>query len=171
MENNFLLTDDLLWDYADGFLDPETKVLVENYLHQHPDWQLRLDAIHTEKKAFTGLSLERPNPGFADRVMAAWAIEQVQAKAAQPGKDWIIRLIVAVFSLFVLIPLVAMIFAAVQVTPEAVIPFEIPTIPTVNWTGLFSIAPIQYLIYLGLTFLSLRLLEKYLQHKGILNIR
>lgn len=171
MENNFLLTDDLLWDYADGFLDPETTAQVESYLRQHPEWQSRLDTIQTEKKAFMTLNLEQPKPGFADSVMAAWAIEQVQSKASESGKDWIIRLIVAVFSLFVLIPLVVMVLAAVQVTPSALVPFEIPAMPNVDWAGLFNNSAIHYTLYLGLTFLLLRLLEKVLQQKGVSNVK
>lgn len=169
MEKNILLTDELLWDYADGFLDPEKVVQVDDYLRLHPEWQSRLEAIQAEKKAFTALPLEQPNAGFAERVMAAWTVEQVNVKAPEPGKDWIIRIIIAVFGLFVLIPMVVMVLAAVQMTPEALIPFEVPTMPYVNWTGIFHHTALHYSLYLGLTFLSLRLLEKVLQQKGILS--
>lgn len=49
MNNNFLLTDEHLWDYADGFLSAEENLRVEAYLHQHPEWQEHLDALYGRK--------------------------------------------------------------------------------------------------------------------------
>ena len=76
MENKFLLTDEMLWDYADGFLSPAEKGQVEDYLRGNPEWKARLDMIQAEKRELFSMTLEAPNPGFADRVMAAWAAEQ-----------------------------------------------------------------------------------------------
>ena len=83
MENNFLLTEDMLWDYADGFLPQEEKMQVDAYLRRHPEHQSMLDTILAEKKAFAALPMDRPKPGFTDRVMAAWVAEHPQSTHAE----------------------------------------------------------------------------------------
>ena len=92
--NNFLLNDALLWDYADGLLDPTAKQQVDAYLKQHPEWKARLEMVLAEKKALFGAhALEKPFPGFSDHVMAAWTTGQVEAFAASAkakGRDWIV---------------------------------------------------------------------------------
>lgn len=163
MENNFLLTDNMLWDYADGFLSPEEKKQVDAYLHLHPEWKAHLDAILKDKKAFADLSPDRPDAGFSDRVMAAWTVEHVRSKATKPGTDWIVRTIAIVFGFFVLVPVFMIIFSAVQISPSELIPFEMPALPQVNWAGIMGHPAMHYTVYLGLTFLFLRLLEKYLR--------
>jgi len=138
MENNFLLTDEMLWDYADGFLNPAEKIQVDAYLLRHPEWQAHLDAILQEKKAFADLILEKPDAGFSNRVMTAWAVEHVQAKATKPGADWIIRMIAIIFGFFVLTPILMIIFSAAQITPAELIPIEMRTLPEVDWLNLLS---------------------------------
>lgn len=169
MDNHFLLTDDLLWDYADGFLSPAEKQQVEAYLQQHPEWQPKMQAVLAEKKSFSQLPLSKPHPGFADRVMAAWAMEHVGKKATSAGQDWIIRAIVIVFGLFVLTPLIAMVVIGLQTALPAVsLPVELPSAPDINWSKILGHPALYYSVMLGMTYLVLRLLEKYLQQKGIL---
>lgn len=164
MENNFMLTDDLLWDYADGFLDTAEKQQVERYVQLHPDAQRRLDQILAEKRELSALSLESPNAGFADRVMAAWAVERIHEHAQAGGKDWILRLIPAVFSLFVLTPVVVMVFAALQLNPADLPAVSLPEIPTVDWASWIGSPVLQYGLLLTLVLIGLRFLEKYVQH-------
>ena len=131
MENNFLLTEDMLWDYADGFLPQEEKMQVDAYLRRHPEHQSMLDTILAEKKAFAALPMDRPKPGFADRVMAAWVAEQSAnpSLSSEKGKDWIIWLIAAVFGLFLITPVVVMVAGAMQLSPEQLPAIAIPELP------------------------------------------
>lgn len=164
MENNFMLTDDLLWDYADGFLDPAEKQQVERYVQQHPDARRRLDNILAEKQELFSLSLEAPNAGFADRVMAAWAAEHVHEQAKAKGGDWIIRIIPVVFGLFVLTPVVVMVLAALQLAPGELPTVPLPEMPVINWAAWVSNPILQYGLLLTLVLIGLRFLDKYLQH-------
>lgn len=164
MENNFMLTDDLLWDYADGFLDPAEKQQVERYMQQHPDARLRLEHILTEKREISSLPLESPNAGFADRVMAAWAAEHVHQQAKAKGGDWIIRIIPAVFGLFVLTPVVVMVFAALQLAPGELPTIPMPEMPVIDWAAWVGNPILQYGLLLTLVLMGLRFLEKYVQH-------
>ena len=165
MENNFLLTDDLMWDYADGFLETKEKARVDAYLRQHPEQRERLDAILAEKRAFAALPLEKPKPGFADRVMAAWAAERAYARATAPRKDWMVYIISAVFGLFIVS---AMVVAGMQETPAQLL-VELPKVPDYDWSELFSNPILQYGLYFGLTLLSLKLVEQYLHQRQMLD--
>jgi hypothetical protein len=165
MENNFMLNDDLLWDYTDGFLTAEEKVRVDAYLLQYPEWQERLDAILAEKRAFHALPLEKPRPGFSDRVMAAWATEAHAAYAAPgKGKDWIIYLISAVLGLFIC---AAFVVAGMQAAPTN-LPVEMPEVPEVDWTLVTGNAALQYGIYMILALFAIKLMERYLQQRRAL---
>jgi anti-sigma factor RsiW len=171
MENNFMLTDDLLWDYADGFLAGEEKIKVDAYLRQHPEQQARLDQILSEKRAFTGTSLEKPDSGFARQVMAAWATEQTPmkatAKAAAKGTDWVLWGIAAAFGLMIAVPFL--------LAPEAVpsglniqIPEQyIPQLPSFDWAGILNSAVLRNGLLLLLGFMGLKLLDKYLQVRNL----
>lgn len=167
MENNFLLNDELLWDYADGFLPGAEKIRVEAYLAQHPEWLARLQRIQDEKRELGSIPLEAPNPGFADRVMAAWVAEQVTSKAKAKGNDWIIRLIAAVFGLFILTPVVVMVVGAVQLAPEETPAIQLPQIPETDWSAWAGNPALQYALLLILVFAALRFLDKYLQHRRL----
>ena len=167
MENKLLLTDDMLWDYADGFLDAAEKQRVENYLRLNPEGQARLETILAEKRELFSLPLESPDPGFADRVMAAWAAEQVHVRAKAKGKDWIIWLIAGVFGLFLLTPVVVMVVAALQLSPEQVPSIAIPEMPAVDWSFWANNSFLQYGLLLTAVLLGLRFLDKYLQHRRL----
>jgi anti-sigma factor RsiW len=165
MENNFMLNDDLLWDYADGFLSADEKVRVEAFLFQHPEWQERLDTILAEKRAFHALPLEKPRPGFSDRVMAAWATETHAAySASAKGKDWIIYLISTVLGLFIC---AAFVVAGMQAAPTN-LPVEMPKVPEVNWNLITGNAALQFGLYMILALCSLKFLERYLHQRRAL---
>ncbi|HRI58188.1 MAG TPA: hypothetical protein PK228_00615 [Saprospiraceae bacterium] len=168
MENNFLLTDDLLWDYADGFLTAEEKIRVDAYLRQHPEWQERLDAILIERHAFHSLPLEKPRPDFSDRVMAAWAVETHAANTATgKGKDWIIYLISAVLGLFIC---AAFVVAGMQAAPTQ-LPVELPKISAYNyeWSAIFGNQVLQYGLFFVLALITLKFVEKYLEQRKMLD--
>lgn len=167
MENNFLLTDEMLWDYADGFLSAAEKEQVDDYLRGNPEAQARLNMILSEKRELFSLPLETPNPGFADRVMAAWTAEQVHARATAQGKgkDWIIWLIAAVFGVFLIMPVVVMVVAALQLSPEQIPTFTMPEMPAIDWGLLANNSFLQYGLLLTAVFMVLHFFDKYLQHR------
>lgn len=164
MDNNFQVTDELLWDYADGFLSREEKYQVEAFLRQHPEWQERLQAIRSEQQALFNVPMEKPRADFADRVMAAWATETVHnhAKSKAHGRDWIIIAIASVFGLFILTPIVVMVVAALQSSAPEVN----NQITGVDWGNVASMPAVQYATYLGLTFLMLRFAEKWFTQRS-----
>jgi hypothetical protein len=167
MDNNFLLSEDMLWDYADGFLDQADKMQVDAYLQLHPEHQSRLDTIVAEKRAFSALPLDRPKSGFADRVMAAWVAEQSgQASlATDKGKDWIIYCIAAAMGFFILLPIILMAISAPAMSTD-IIPAEyIPEVPAIPWGKIFTSPVMRIGLPLTLLFFCFRFLDQYLQQK------
>ncbi len=173
MEHKFLLTDAMLWDYADGFLDGDEKLRVDAYLRQHPEQQARLDAIMSEKRAFTALPLEKPNTGFAQEIMSAWAAEQVPSKAAAPvktkGRDWILWAITVAFVLMIAVPFLLSPAAAtsellLQIPAEYIPQFQVPTF---DWAGFFGSALLRNTVLLTMAFMGLKLVDKYLQVRNM----
>jgi hypothetical protein len=161
-----MLTDDLLWDYTDGFLTEAEKVRVDAYLRQHPEWQERLDAILAEKRAFHATPLEKPKPGFSDRVMAAWAAEtHANYVATAKGKDWIIYLISGALGLFIC---AAFVVAGMQSAPEK-LPVEMPKLPAYDWSQIFGNQMLQYGLLFALTLLALKFVERYLEQRRVLD--
>ena len=164
-----LLTNDMLWDYADGLLEVSDFQRVTDALRQHPKAARQLEAILAEKKAFATLPLENPKAGFADRVLAAWTLEQVQLRpAAKKGRDWMILLITGGFGLLLLFPLVALIVTALR-GGAAALPAEYK-LPAVDWAGVLANSTLHYVIGLAFIFISLRLLDRYLQQAKPLQV-
>lgn len=161
-----MLTDDLLWDYADDFLTAEEKIRVDAYLRQHPEWQERLDAILAEKRAFHATPLEKPKPGFSDRVMAAWAAEtHANYVATAKGKDWIIYLISSVLGLFIC---AAFVVAGMQAAPTN-LPVEMPQVPSYDWSQIFGNQILQYGLFFLFALVTLKFVEKYLEQRRVLD--
>jgi anti-sigma factor RsiW len=165
MENNFLLNDELLWDYADGLLDSTQQQQVNAYLEQHPGWKARLDAILSEKKLFSTLPLEQPKSGFADRVMTAWALEQGMQSAAKPGQDWVLRLIPALFALLILSPLVSLLGGSAPSInlPVEALPFKLPNFHLEMLEAMASSSVLFYTVLFVMVILTLRVFEQFLQ--------
>ncbi|MEO6760443.1 MAG: hypothetical protein ABIO24_13375 [Saprospiraceae bacterium] len=169
MENNSLFPDDLLWEYADGLLDAAAYQRVTDQLRRQPDAQSRLDAILAEKKAFASVPLEAPPAGFADRVLAAWTLEQMQLRSApEKGRDWMILLITGGFGLLLLVPVLALIITAIRSGASAM-PFNYQ-LPTVNLSGVLGNTSLHYGIGLAFVFISLRLLDSYLHQAKSLRV-
>ncbi len=162
-----MLTDDMLWDYADGFLGADEKLQVDAYLRQYPEQQERLNAILREKRSFSGLPLEKPKADFAQNVMAAWAASQapVKSPASAKGRDWILWCIAAGFGLIMILPFWLSPAAApsefsVQIPDEYLPQLQAPNF---DWAALFNSALLRNAMLLTLAFMSLKLLDKYLQ--------
>jgi len=169
MDNNFMLTDDILWDYADGFLEGEEKLRVDAYLQQNPAQQARLETIRAEKRSFSDLTLEKPKAGFAQQVLKVWAMEQAPAKIQEPsktvGRDWFLWSIAAAFGLMIALPFLL----APSAAPSG-LTFQIPEqylpqvkVPTFDWTGFFNSALLRNFLLFSMAFMGLKLLDKYLQ--------
>jgi hypothetical protein len=166
MNHHFILTDEILWDYADGFLSLEEKKQVETWLNEHPESQTRLDHILMEKRAFATFPLEKPESGFSQQVMHAWTMEQKPAKrtAKAKHKDWIFWgaagiLLILFFIPFLLSP------DALPTEPVSIPEKFVPqiTVPSYDWTGLLNSSLTQFLLLITLALLGLKLLDKYLQ--------
>jgi hypothetical protein len=170
MDNNFLLTDEMLWDYADGLLDPAERSRVDAYLRQHPEHKTALEAIVEAKRSLSALPMEAPDAGFANRVMASWTSEQVQIKTIKPESDWIIRLISGIFGFILLSSMIVMGFAGMDSNPFK-IPVDLPKTPSFDWALLLNSPVVPYVFYFGLTFLLLRILEQFLKQTGILRLK
>lgn len=155
----------MLWDYADGFLETKEKARIDAILREHPEHRERLDAILAAKRTFSALPLEKPKAGFADRVMAAWAVEQAHTRAAKPGKDWMVYIISAVFGLFIV---AAVVMVGMQPVPDR-LPVELPQMPDYDWGALFGNRVLQYGLYFALTLLTLKLAEKYFHQRQLLD--
>lgn len=169
MNNHFILTDDHLWDYTDGFLSDEEKRQVEAYLQQHPEHRARLLAIEAEKRALSAIPLSKPQAGFADRVMAAWVAEQAHARAVVPAKprDWIMLSITGAFGVFLLLAFAMAVSTAPETVPTLTVPEQyVPKMPLIDWTGVMSSNIFRYSIMLMLTLLGLQVLDKYLQQRS-----
>ncbi|MFN0016338.1 MAG: anti-sigma factor family protein [Saprospiraceae bacterium] len=162
MNSTFFLTDDILWDYADGFLDASQQQEVEKHLRLHPEWQTHLQAILDEKREMSSLPLETPKPGFADRVMAAWAAEHVTKTVQSKSNDWVVRCIALAFVLFILAPAILMIVAALRMPATQIPGIDLPqvSLPAVEWSALFGSSFLQIGFLLVFVFFALRLFEK-----------
>lgn len=170
MEQKFLLTEDMLWDYADGFLSSEEKIRVDEYLRQSPEYQSMLDTILAEKRAMRAVPSERPSAGFADSVMAAWVAEQVGQRqlSGDKGKDWIAYAIAIAMGTFIFLPIVLMLFSAGSGNIEAVpVPYLQKT-PNIPWATIFTHPAMRIGLPLMLVYFSFRFLDQYLQQKKLL---
>lgn len=163
------LNEDILWDYADGFLTPEESREVDTYLKTHPDWQVRLDEVMAFRAQLHATPLEKPLTGFTDRVMAAWATEQVQSYQPGKNKDWIVFSVAGAFGLFILSGFVAILFSLRGLTntsPEVELPqVQLP----MSQLGAFLQNQTLLMVFpIVLAVLSLFVLDKYLRHRRFL---
>lgn len=160
----------MLWDYADGFLSPEEKIRVDEYLHGNPEHRSRLDAIMAEKRMLAALPTERPDIGFADRVMAAWVAEQTGHRqlSADRGKDWIIYAIAVAMGVFMLLPILLIFFSAASIGTEVVPSEYLPQTPAIRWADIFTHPVMRFGMPLVLLFFCFRFLDQYLQQKKVL---
>lgn len=168
MENNFLLTDELLWDYADGFLEATAMHQVDAYLKQHPEQRKRLNSIEAEKRTLATLALEKPRAGFADGVMAAWVSEQAAAQAIAPVKprDWVISTIAGLMGILMLLFFAIVYAMAPGIEPISIPNQYIPEVPLIDWALLFDNPVMHYAVMLTLVLLVLKTLDKYLQQRN-----
>ncbi len=165
VHRKIMIIEEMLWDYADGFLSEAEKLQVETYMQQHPEYRVKLESILTEKRAFAALPLEKPKAGFADGVMAAWAAEQAVAKPAKP-RDWILWVLGGVMGALLLGALVLGIGLA-PAMPTVTIPEQYaPQLPAVDWASIMSSAVLRYGLILMLAVLMLQILDKYLQQRN-----
>jgi len=167
-----MINEEMLWDYADGFLLEAEKRQVEAYIQQYPEYRVKLESILAEKRAFAAMPLEKPKAGFADGVMAAWAAEQAGAVAAKPAKprDWILWALGGFMGVLLLGALVLGIGLA-PAMPTVTIPDQyVSQLPVVDWAAILGSAVLRYGLILMLTVLMLQILDKYLQQRNRLAV-
>jgi anti-sigma factor RsiW len=168
MDNHFLLTDDLLWDYADGFLSAEERQLADRYLAQHPEWQARLDMLLAERKALSALPLEKPRPDFTHRVLAAWAVEQVAARPAlADSPDWIVRSIGWTFGGMIVLTMVTLFGMALSVTTTAPPSVSLPAWSIDAWQDALSNPIWGYSLVVLSAIALLLFIDRYRQYRQV----
>jgi anti-sigma factor RsiW len=163
MNNNFSITDDLLWDYSDGLLAQAERLQVETYLQKHPEAFQRLRAIEAEKRMLAGLALEKPDTDFSKRVMTAWLATQAQPVAAK--RDWILFSIMGVLAFLIAVALVLIVGTAPELAPVEIPEKLLPQMPAIDWAFVFDSAMVRYGFIITLALLSLQFLDKYLQQR------
>ncbi|MCB9344415.1 MAG: hypothetical protein R3A50_08315 [Saprospiraceae bacterium] len=171
MKNNFLLTDEMLWDYADGFLDDQSKLQVDQYLQQHPEHEKRLKSILAEKQLFASIPAEKPRKGFADSVMSAWVAEQATMKASSPVKtrDWVVSVLMGAMCLLLLGLFGLMFILAPDLEPTAMPSIEdyASKMPVIDWGLLFESPVLRYGMMFAFALLAIKTLEKYLLQRKL----
>lgn len=170
MNTPFILTDDMLWDLADGLLTGPEKIRVEAYLAQNLTATQQFQAILNEKKQLKQQPLEVPQTTFSQQVMAAWVAEQPNLStqsSANKGRDWIFwALLLALGGVFT-IPF--WLVAGANSVPTTL---QMPTdytleLPQVDLSALASLAWLRNLSILVLSYMGLMILDKYLQVKNV----
>jgi anti-sigma factor RsiW len=167
-----MITEEMLWNYADGLLTEAEKLMVEAHLTQYPEDRVKLEAVLAEKRAFAALPLENPRAGFADGVMAAWAATQAQTLVAKPGKsrDWILVALAVLMGALLLGALLLGIGLAPAMPAVSVPDQYMPQMPVVDWATLLESATLRYGIILTIAVLMLQILDKYLQQRNKLTM-
>lgn len=161
------INEDILWDYADGLLTPAERLEVDAYLRQHPEYQVQLNEVLAFRAQMHATPLEKPRAGFTDRVMAAWATEQMQAYQPPANRDWIVFSVAAAFGLFILSAFVSVVFT-VTGSISAPLPLELPSMQLPELGGVFQSRLLQLLLPVALAVMTLLLLDKYLRHRKFL---
>jgi anti-sigma factor RsiW len=161
------LNDDLLWDFADGLLADAEAQEIRKLLAASPEWQARLMVVQAERAALKKVPLDRPRPGFADRVMTAWVTEQTGQPAKAPAKDWIAYAIAGALGLLIAAPLFTVIAVAfnIETKPsDSPLPLKMP--PVAQFTPFFQSQGLLYALLLVATLVTWQFIDRYIQlHK------
>ncbi|MBU6343484.1 MAG: hypothetical protein KGS48_18445 [Bacteroidetes bacterium] len=156
-----VITDALLWDYVDGFLDEADDAHVKIVLEQSPELRQKLALIVAEKSAWACSPLESTPPAFADSVMAAWAGAQWNARATQTAQDPVMRLIPIALGALLLLCLILIPFGAFNADPLLYIPN--PEWALI-WVQKLAQSPVLYFaVLLLVVFLTLRIFDQMLR--------
>ncbi len=143
--------------------------MVDQYVAQHPEWRARFDGIIAERNALSGLLLEKPNPGFAHKVLAAWTTEQMAARPKLTSSpDWVVRSIGWVFGGMVALMLLVLLGLAPSAAPTPQKTDFLPQLPMAAFQDILSNPAWGY----GLAMLSavalLLFIDRYWQYRQTL---
>lgn len=165
--NHFFVTDELLWDYADGLLSPAEKQQLDTYLVQHPEHLVRLKDIQRERMALHTFGPESPRAGFADKVMATWVSEQMHHSATVAQKDRKILLFPIALGVLLITTLTSTLVLAIKGLSNGAASLpkdQLPTIPTLSpsvMTDFITTTTVQMAIFTGFTLLLLVFAERF----------
>ncbi|HNG90708.1 MAG TPA: hypothetical protein PK858_10905, partial [Saprospiraceae bacterium] len=154
------INEELLWDYADGLLSPSDHAQLETLLRTDPLWQDRLQEVLALRAQLHAMPLEKPRPGFADAVLAAWATERMEAYQPPPNRDWMVFGVAGAFTLFIFGALLTVI-ARMPIPDPADLPLQLPHLDVPQWDvsrwipSDFSVHPILPMALVLITFLLL----------------
>ncbi len=168
--NDNWLTDDLLWDYADGFLTTDERQGVDAHLQQYPSDRARLNVILEEKQALAVMPMEQAKRGFADRTMALWVAEQVKSGQVsvtpRSKNDRIVYIIMAVLCVLLLLPFLTFFGAS----PEATVTEPKVTVPQwqqPDWTSPELVSVLRYALVLIAGIVVTLLVEWWLRLRHV----
>lgn len=164
------MNNELLWDFADGLLDPTEHAAVEAQLQSDPALRAQLADVERERALLlAAVPLESPRPGFTDGVMAAWVAEQMGEKGriqhdSGTWRIWTVTLLLGGGVLLSLLTVLTLAFRSVKTTPiNLPTPqWQLPTPPSADWwSSLTDSGSLQVAVCLALTVLLLRVADKF----------
>lgn len=169
--NNTWLTDDLLWDYADGFLAADERQRVEEYLQQYPAERPRLTAIMAEKQALASIPMEQTKRGFADRTMALWVSEQVKsgqlAVTPRSKNDRIVYLIMGILCVLLLLPFLTFLGSSPETTTVTTPLLKLPQMQQPDWTDPELVSVLRYAFVLISGIIVTMFFEKWIRLRHV----
>ncbi len=125
------ITDEQLWDLADGFLSNAQKIEIEQKINQNSDILARFENIQAQKRLFSMTEMEKPTSDFAAKLLQKWQTEQasVALETAIPtANHTILKIVFGAFSLLS-IALLYLVFSNQGVSEKIEIDFSTITIP------------------------------------------
>ncbi len=155
------ITNDILWDFADGLLPNAQQKEIAQALLDNPTLQQQLDVIIKQKALFSTTELEQPKLDFATTLLEKWVLEQPLQTAPTVAHSTQISLLKGLFVSFILLSIILLYFAFSSNTVSEPLPIVIPNIE-IPWSKM------SFILVSILAMLSIRLLEKmYLPIYGI----
>jgi hypothetical protein len=118
-----MVTQEILWNYADDLLSLSERKAVEAALLQDDVLQKQLAEILQEKKLFSQLSLEKPSLDFASNVLSSWQAEQSFEPVVQKSK-YVFKIMIGLF-IALTISFLYMIFSTPSINSDPII--EVPS--------------------------------------------
>lgn len=155
------ITNDILWDFADGLLPNTQQKEIAQALLDNPTLQEQLDVIIQQKVLFSTTELEQPKLDFATTLLEKWAAEQPLQTATIAAPTTQVPLLKGLFASFILLSITLLYLTFSSNTVSEPLPIVVPNIE-IPWSKM------SFILVSILAMLSIRLLEKmYLPVYGI----
>ncbi|SMO51790.1 anti-sigma factor family protein [Solitalea koreensis] len=166
------ITEEQLWDYADGLLSADEAKEIHSLIAADPSLQKKLEEIKAISKSLAEMTLETPSVDFTSKVISAWKTELASPKPAALKTIVNKKIIYGVAGLFVvsILALLAYTVAATVNVPASGI-YDLSkyssSLPKVNADVIFSNKLFYQLFFLLDVVLLLIFVDKYLRVKKL----